>query len=314
MTATLSAAITAGLMSSIAAEVIGTYKDIDGAAGDQCWDSVNYINMHYFGLPRIDTYGGGKAGRWPGWAGNMVDCFPQNDAVAAAYDLLPPGTPGLPGDTYVWGDSNQLWYPKTHTATLLWDLGNGWGQFLSQNSSAAQPWLSGYSDESTGPIIEQTLPLAGLIGIIRPRISGGLGYASTSQEGTMTTVDLTQGSLVQVQGFTNAVIDQVWATGAGTQKLIQDLFGELNKKMDDKDYQMRVFNQASDNYTGDRIIKEFRAQIAAVAASVAAASAAQGLPAADIQKQIESALEGATFSFTGTATADPAAAPAVPAQ
>jgi len=285
------ATITADVMASIAAEIINTYKDIDGAAGNQCWDSVNYVNMHYFGLPKIDTYGGGKTGRWPGWAGNMVDCFPQNSDVAAAFDLLPPGTPGLPGDTYVWGDSNKVWYPSTHTATLLWDLGNGWGQFLSQNSSAGEPWLSGYSTESTGPIIEQTLPLAGLIGIIRPRRTGGLGFASvpTSQED-----DLSQQEVLQIQGFTNSVIDQVWGTAAGTQHILQ----ELAKKLEDSTYQMKVFSQASDNFTGDRIIAELRAQVGSVAASVAAASAAQGLSQDEIQKAVAAALSGANFKFS----------------
>lgn len=308
----LSGPITAETMASISAEVVNTYKDIDGAAGNQCWDSVNYINEHYFGLPRINT---GGPGRWPGWAGNMVDSFPQTPEVDAAFVLLPPESPGLPGDTYVWGDSYPVWYPETHTATLLWDLGNGWGQFLSQNSSAAAPWLGGYSTDSTGPIIEQTLPLQGLIGIIRPRTDGGIAPASISAPAPASQEDeLSQQEVLQIQGFTNSVTDQVWGTAAGTQKLLQDLFSELGKKLENADYQMRLFNQASDNFTGDRIINTLRDQIGVIAASVAASAAAQGKAEPDIKQAVTDALSGATFNFTGTVTtADPAAAAPAPA-
>lgn len=299
MVATLTGPISAETMASISAQVINTYEDIDGAAGNQCWDSVNYINEHYFGLPRINT---GGAGRWPGWAGNMVDAFPQSPEVDAAFMLLPPGTPGAPGDTYVWGDSYKVWYPETHTATLLWDLGNGWGQFLSQNSSAAAPWLSGYSTESTGPIIEQTLPLQGLIGIIRPRYIGGSGIVPASAPASQED-ELSQQEVLQIQGFTNTVIDQVWGTAAGTQHMLE----EIAKKITDSTYEMKVFSQASDNSTGDRIINEMRAQIGSVAASVAAASAAQGKSEPDIKQAVADALAGATFNFTGTATPAPAA-------
>ncbi|MBT8162785.1 MULTISPECIES: hypothetical protein [Arthrobacter] len=170
------APITEDLMRGIGARLAGTYVDLDGGAGNQCWDSAMWINEKFFGLPRINTWNPpGKAGRWPGWAGNLVDCFPQSDSIGAAYQLLPPGTPGLPGDTVVWGTDNQLWYPKTHVATLVSDGGNGWGYFLSQNSSMARPDLPGYSPDSTGPVIFQTLPFAGCIGIIRPRTTGGSG-------------------------------------------------------------------------------------------------------------------------------------------
>ncbi|WP_028265944.1 hypothetical protein [Arthrobacter sp. MA-N2] len=283
------APITEDLMRSIGAQITDTYIDVDGAAGNQCWDSATYINEHFFGLPRINCFG---AGRWPGWAGNMVDAFPQSAAVAAAYVLLPPGTPGMAGDTFVWGDENKLWYPSTHVATLIRDNGNNWGQFLSQNSSAGRPWLPGYSQESTGPVIEQTLPFAGCIGIIRPRTSGGINYASTNaapQED-----ELSQNEVLQIQGFTNSVIDQVWGTAAGTQRMLQ----EIAKKIADSTYEMKVFSQASDNFTGDRIIKELRAQMAVMAASVASSLAAKGASAEDIQKAVAEALSGASFNFS----------------
>jgi hypothetical protein len=169
-------AITEQQMRSIAGVLVNKYVDVDGAAGNQCWDSATYINEVFFGLPRINTFG---AGRWPGWAGNMVDAFPQSAAVAAAYELVAPDKPALPGDTLVWGDSNKEWYPKTHVATCIVDPGNGWPLCLSQNSSMARPDLPGYSADSTGPIIVQSLPKAGLIGIIRPRTAGTINVQST---------------------------------------------------------------------------------------------------------------------------------------
>lgn len=172
-------------MRGIAAQLVNKYVNVDGAAGNQCWDSATYINEEFFGLPRINTFG---PGRWPGWAGNMVDAFPQSAAVAAAYELVSPDRPCQPGDTLVWGTDNPAWYPKTHVATCVMDPLNGWPLCLSQNSSMARPDLPGYSDESTGPIILQSLPKAGLIGIIRPRV-GGINVQSTPAPGRTFTND-----------------------------------------------------------------------------------------------------------------------------
>jgi hypothetical protein len=164
-------------MMEIAAEVNGVYLHMDDAFGAQCWDSQAYINSHYFGLPVIDT---GGEGRWPGWAGNMVDAFPQSPEVAAAYELVAPNEPVLPGDTLVWDQSNSAWYPATHVATAVKDVGNGWILCLSQNSSAPRPDLPGYSSEASGPTILQHLPKEGLLGIIRPRT--GINYQGTTNE------------------------------------------------------------------------------------------------------------------------------------
>ena len=45
----------------------------------------------------------------------MVAAYPQTPEIAAAYELIGPDQPGLPGDIAVWGDS--FWY---YPASLLW--------------------------------------------------------------------------------------------------------------------------------------------------------------------------------------------------
>jgi hypothetical protein len=171
-------------------QVTGRYLNEDWAPendgfGAQCWDAAANWSK-YLGLPVIST---GGPGRWPGWAGNMVDAFPQSAAIAAAYQLIGPDDPGLPGDIAVWGDG-YYYYPKTHVAVLVNDLG---GQLLciSQNSSASLA-NNPYPQWTTGPTILQHLPRRGLIGFIRPR-TGGLAA---------------QGTITTEEGFLMALTDQ----------------------------------------------------------------------------------------------------------
>lgn len=160
--------ITEKQMMELAPQVSNVYLHMDNAYGGQCWDSAAWF-MNHFGLPVINTGNTrAKSGRWPGWAGNMVDCFPQSAEIAAAYELMAPSQPVLPADTLVWDDSNSEWFPATHVATAVKDAGS-WVLCWSQNSSAARPDLPGYDDEASGPTILQYLPKKGLLGIIRPR-------------------------------------------------------------------------------------------------------------------------------------------------
>lgn len=153
-------------------QVTGRYINEDWNAenegfGAQCWDAAANWSR-YLGLPVIST---GGEGRWPGWAGNMIDAFPQSPEIAAAYELIGPDEPGLPGDIAVWGDG-YYYYPKTHVAVLVRDLD---AQLLciSQNSSASRP-DNPYPQWTTGPTILQHLPRRGLIGFIRPRTGAGI--------------------------------------------------------------------------------------------------------------------------------------------
>lgn len=157
--------------------VQGQYIDMDGAYGAQCWDLAAHWSTT-LGLPVVNT---GGPGRWPGWAGNMVDAFPQTDAIAAAYELIGPAGRGQPGDIVVW-DNSYYYYPSTHVAVVVRDPG-GPLTCMSQNST---PSTSGnpYPGWSTGPTTLQSLPRQGLLGFIRPR-TGTLapaGSISASEE------------------------------------------------------------------------------------------------------------------------------------
>lgn len=169
-------------------QVQGRYVNEDWNAendgfGAQCWDlAANWSK--YLGLPVIST---GGQGRWPGWAGNMVDAFPQSNEIAAAYELVGPDQQGLPGDIAVWGDS-YWYYPKTHVAVLIADQG-GHLLCVSQNSTASQAG-NPYPQWTTGPATIQHLPKQGLIGYLRPHLGiAAMGGTTTpTQEDDMATV------------------------------------------------------------------------------------------------------------------------------
>jgi hypothetical protein len=165
-------------------DVQGKYINVDGAYGAQCWD----LSAHWatwIGRPVINT---GGAGRWPGWAGNMVDAFPQTPAIAAAYDLIGPDQKGEPGDHVVWGDS-YWYYPATHVAVLVADKGPML-MCMSQNSTPSRA-DNPYPGASSGPTTIQSLPRQGLIGFIRPRT--GIQFQSTTtapvEEDIMASID-----------------------------------------------------------------------------------------------------------------------------
>lgn len=164
--------------------VQGQYINEDWTTGDdgfgaQCWDlAANWSK--YLGLPVINT---GGTGRWPGWAGNMVDSFPQTPEIAAAYELIGPDQLGMAGDIAVWGDT--FWYyPKTHVAVLV--APGGQLLCMSQNSTPSQPG-NPYPEWTTGPTTIQHLPVNGLIGYIRPRT--GLALQGDITEDDMGFVD-----------------------------------------------------------------------------------------------------------------------------
>ncbi|MEJ1195088.1 hypothetical protein [Pseudarthrobacter sp. CCNWLW207] len=247
--------ITEQQMMQLVLTLNGTYTNVDGAFGNQCWDSTARI-AQLLNLPVINT---GGDGRWPGWAGNMVDAFPQSPEIAAAYELLPPEATVMPGDTLVWGDSNQVWYPKTHVANAVkQETGNGWLLCLSQNSSAARPDLPGYDLDSTGPIILQHLPKKGLIGIIRPR-GGTITLASAIitalEEAGMA---LEHDDKVFVQLVVNGMGDRVILDNRAQIKAATDI--QLNA-LAAATYELKKWDHETDNSTGDRVINDFRARL-----------------------------------------------------
>jgi hypothetical protein len=187
-------------------QVQGQYINVDGAAGAQCWDLAAHWSIS-LGLPKISTWG---TGRWPGWAGNMVDAFPQSAEIAAAYELLPPHAAAQGGDIAVWGDS-YWYYPKTHVAVVVRD--GGLLTCMSQNSTPAQPG-NPYPNDSTGPATIQALPKTGLIGYIRPR-------AGINPQGTITPQE-DELSAADVERIINEVNTANEAKHAATRKIAQE--------------------------------------------------------------------------------------------
>lgn len=186
--------------------VQGKYIDMDGAYGAQCWDlSAHWAK--YIGKPVINT---GGPGRWPGWAGNMVDAFPQSAEIAAAYTLHGPNETGEPGDIVVWGDS-YWYYPATHVAVLVADKGNQL-QCMSQNSTPSRA-DNPYPGASSGPTTIQSLPRQGLIGFIRPNVGG------ISAQGDITPVQEDE-FMTTPEEFVKAVFDyRVTSPGGGSMTL-----------------------------------------------------------------------------------------------
>lgn len=177
--------------------------------GAQCWDlAANWSK--FLGLPVINT---GYPGRWVGWAGNMVDAYPQTPAIGAAYELIPPTAPGLPGDIVVWGDSYREYYPATHVAVLIKDPGGSLLLCASQNSSSSRV-DNPYPKWSSGPATIQHLPRRGLIGFLRPRTTGGINYQGTitsaSEEDDVTTPEQIETIVTAANKGSQAVGDQVF--------------------------------------------------------------------------------------------------------
>jgi hypothetical protein len=131
--------------------------------GAQCWDlAANWCKFN--GWPVINT---GGPGRWPGWAGNMVDAFPQTEEIATAFEVIDPAQRMEPGDIIVYDDSYPAWFPKTHVAVGVLDKGS-WLLTMSQNSTSPQAG-NPYPTWTTGPTVIQLLPRRGCIGFIRKR-------------------------------------------------------------------------------------------------------------------------------------------------
>lgn len=160
-----------------AGSVNGRYIDVDGYAGNQCWDaSQSWLSTIAPGCTlwtQPSNYPGLAAGCWE--VANAGT--PQGRDLRKYITPIPGDQPGQPGDVVIWHHGSRL-YPISHTAPLLQDRGANL-YCMSQNSSAAQPWLPGYSTDTTGPAIYQVLPREGIAGFLRPNILSGLADSIT---------------------------------------------------------------------------------------------------------------------------------------
>ena len=256
--------ITAQRMADIAAQLNGTYINVDGAFGNQCWDSAARV-AQLLGLPVVNT---GGAGRWPGWAGNMWDAYPQTAEIGAAYVRVSPEHAAQPGDTAIWGDS-YAYYPATHVATVIKDAG-GLLLCLSQNSSAPRPDLPGYSSYTSGPTIIQHLPKNGLLGYLRPR-------NTITPQGTITQEEDDFMALFNnVAEFRQAVADVTQPMHDTTRQFVKDritenglavLNGSQAQEDVTRDYlrnQTQAQQDVTRQYLADRIRETSPAEVAAL--------------------------------------------------
>lgn len=218
--------------------------------GAQCWDlAANWSKR--LGLPVINT---GYNGRWVGWAGNMVAAYPQTPEIAAAYELIGPDQPGLPGDIVVWGDS--FWYyPATHVAVLVADKGQQ-KLCMSQNSTPPQG-DNPYPAWSSGPATLQFLPAQGLIGSLRPRTST-INLASaiiTQLEEAGVALDLSDREFIQ------QVVQEERATIVAEIRVHTKHWGmQAIETVKDSTHEVKLFTQQVDNENTDRAILDARAQ------------------------------------------------------
>jgi len=250
--------------------------------GAQCWDlAANWSK--FLGLPVINT---GYDGRWIGWAGNMVDAYPQTPEIEAAYELVGPAQAGQPGDIVVWGDS--FWYyPATHVAVLVADKGPQL-VCMSQNSTPSQA-ANPYPAWSSGPTTIQSLPRQGLIGFLRPRTSNiNLASAIITQleEAGMTTLDLESREFIQ-----QVVNDANGTTIREIRAHTQHWGLQVIQTVKDSSHEVKVFAQASMNDNTDRAIMEGRVQEAITRAELKPEQVADLVPAELAQAVIDALVK-----------------------
>lgn len=209
-------------------QVQGKYINMDGAYGAQCWDLAAHWSA-FLGLPIINT---GYKGRWVGWAGNMVDAFPQTPEIAAAYSLHGPHEKGQTGDIVVWDDS-YWYYPATHVAVLYADKNNQL-VCMSQNSTPSRA-DNPYPAWSSGPTTIQSLPRQGLIGFIRPHI-GGLAPQSSTTPITSEEDDMSEAQYTELSRKLDSVLDALISGGKDEPVSVLKYLKKLDAKLADIDW------------------------------------------------------------------------------
>lgn len=160
--------------------VVGSYINVDGAFGSQCWDlSQAWAAAIQPGCTLYTTqpdgsnnYPGLAAGTW-----EVINGYPNRTSATNHlrdnFLIVNGNEKGQPGDIIIW-HYRARFYPISHTAVLLEDRGDQL-YCLSQNSSGQRPdlpgYVSGYDNTAgpSGPSIYQSLPREGIAGFLRPR-------------------------------------------------------------------------------------------------------------------------------------------------
>lgn len=259
--------------------------------GAQCWDlAANWSK--FLGLPVINT---GGNGRWPGWAGNMVDAFPQTPAIAAAYQLISPDQPMLAGDIVVWDDS-YWYYPKTHVAVGVADAG-ALLLCASQNSSAS---LGGnpYPQWTTGPAILQHLPKQGCIGYIRPR-TGTLAPQGTTI--TKEVDELSAADVQEIKEYVHALLVKGYQSAGQNKPGIADIVTENQRRIGRIPEQVweAEFVHGGTHSARTELVRT-RQEVAALRGAIAALAKNPSITPAQITEAVQAALAEAVIDVDVT--------------
>lgn len=166
MSAGSASAYTLSEFDSWVARTEGTYVNVDGAYGAQCWDLWEAYCRDLVGVSGVST----QLSPNPGYASALWDGYSSNGA-SNYFDTVAGNATPVKGDVAIW-QYGTGYYPYSHVAIVLADAGENLYVF-SQNSSASLA-NNPYPGQSTGPSIKQYLPKSGIAGYLRPRtLSGG---------------------------------------------------------------------------------------------------------------------------------------------
>lgn len=192
------------------ARYANTYVDVDGAAGNQCWDLAQlYYTLCVNPAGTLWTVPGAQH---PGYAVGTWEGFAVN-GLAADFVPISPAQPTQAGDIVIcaWGSAT---YPVSHVFVTLADAADHIYS-LSQNSTPAQPWLPGYSPKSSGPTVRQYLPKDRIAVYLRPKAN------VSGQSNTITPIPSEEDDMPSLQEFFDHPIER--ADGKGTITLAQML-------------------------------------------------------------------------------------------
>lgn len=214
-----------------AGAVDGLYIDVDGYAGNQCWDaSQSWLWVIAPGCTlwtRPSSTPGLAAGCW-----DVVNSdTPEGADLRRHVTPVPGDQPGQAGDVIIWKHGARL-YPDSHTAVLLADLG-ALLDCMSQNSSPGRPWQAGYSPQSSGPVIRQQLAREGIAGFLRPNTLMSLsGTITPLGDPLMALSDDEQRRLLAAADRINGTIpDRRTPTGAPQTVLLTDDGGYITAQL-----------------------------------------------------------------------------------
>ena len=262
-------------------DLAGNDLNVDGRYGYQCMDLWIWARYRLGFRDNLPTPDAAAV-----WEMNWTD---PNSRMWDVFDGITPDQPAMPGDFFV---MNRGFFGNGvgHIGMVLADLG-GSIRVLELNGLG-----DGYEDDNGGqhgsPARIQDWPKTYLYGYLRwvgpaPSVSGQSGDITpiiTPKEDTLSAAEVQA-----INTFTQAIIQAERKTIVEEIRAAADRVGDrVGKEV----YSGKVFAQASDNFTGDRILVEARANVAALLEALKQATAGSGA-VLDLEKIQAAAQTGA---------------------